>query len=180
MNLARRAAMDLIRLLQRLFENREFVRSSDVQRALGISRQATWERLRPLVEVGVLIPSGSGRGTRYRPGKLHESNPSCATHSSRFWSALVEESPRLQYVPVFLAARGLQRRADARALLPPVPSSGFVVLDFDQVETVGESFARYALCEWPRSVAADVVAINASPDVRRTLARVRHLDRGIF
>jgi biotin operon repressor len=164
--------MAFTQILDEAFRLRGSVSSGDLQRALGITRQSAWERIRRLVESGVLLPDGHGRGTRYRPGPMLEPASTPWPQCDGFWSALTRDAPSVGYVHLASASRGFSRKSEAETLLLGVERHAFLVLDFDGVERVQEPFARHLLCEGPEFWNVRVMPINATAQVRRMLARV--------
>src|SRR4051812_10849657 len=103
MILADRMGMDLHHILAELFRDRRSVTPLELRRALGVSRQAAWKRVRRLIEVEALVPEGAGRGRRYLPGNGVLEAPAFSGIYRRFqglWSELSQSAPNVSYVAV--------------------------------------------------------------------------------
>ena len=171
--------MDVYFTLNDAFRRCGSVSNQQLQRAWGISRQAVWKRLKPLVDSGELQIDGIGRGVRYRPGPGSSWRDGVVRGgdltSSGFWVALCAQVKGLVYVAVGRAARGTLRGDHARALLMDLDLRQFVILDFAGVERVGARFAA-ALFSCLEVCSSRLAMINVSKDVARALARARRLD----
>jgi hypothetical protein len=152
------------------------VTSRQLQRALGISRQAVWLQVRRLVESGELQIESAGRGVRCVPGPgsalrggVVRGDEVTETSCGTFWAQVVEEAPYVGYVCVRLASRGTQRKEHGQALIAELPHQSPINLDFEGVESISGPFAEALLFNPLRH--AQIMHINASTSVRRTLER---------
>lgn len=183
--LASLTAMELRAVLRASFKMRGYATSAQLQRALGISRQGVWKQVRPLVETGELEIDGAGRGVRYVPGKgapigggVARGTEVGAPDWHSFWTTLIEQRPGLAYVSVRHAARGTHRREHGLALIADLRSPSHLVLDFEDVDRIGLRFAEAVLFDIRGGTHGRwVLAINASPAVRRALALARRNER---
>lgn len=166
--------MDLREAIADAFDLRGFVTSRQLQRALGISRQAVWLQVRRLVDSGELKIESAGRGVRYVPGPgsprsggVVRGDEATEEWKWSFWAELAEHAPRFAYVHVRRAARGTQRKEHGQALLAELIHPSLIVLDFEGVEAVSAPFAEAVL--FNRFM--HTMPINTSAAVRRTLER---------
>jgi hypothetical protein len=171
---------DLEPLLKDAFHTCGFVSSHQLQRALRISRQAVWNRLRPLVESGELRVVGVGRGARYRPGSGFDGQTGALRGEgpgALFWNELAREAPRFAYVSILGATtRGTTRAQHAHAILRPLRGDALVVLDFLGVLSVSPRFLR-ALLHGPYSHSGRILMpINACEHIRRLIERERRIE----
>lgn len=75
-----------------------FVRAGALAEALSVSRQTAHARLKAMVEAGVLVREGAGRGSRYRLAEREPHvfrYPRAGLEEDRVWSELVERVPPL-------------------------------------------------------------------------------------
>lgn len=108
--------------IERLLESSPSIRSTDVARAAGVSRQAAHKHLTRLVRAGALTVDGKARAARYR--------------------RVVPLRTRLE-----VASAGSLYRLSARLLLDGV-EAGEVTLDFTGVADVGEEFLEEVFLTW--------------------------------
>ncbi len=88
-----------------------------------------------------------GRGVRagrqYVPRKqTSEDGPALLRGVARysFWERIGEQIPKFAYVRLIIYGRKLVRRTQANRVLRGLDHKELIVLDFDQVEEVGEQF----------------------------------------
>lgn len=168
--------MDLRDVLANGFARQGFITSRQLQRAMGISRQSVWERLRLLVQSGELAFDGFGRGIRYVPGPGWPLDRGVVRggvdQGGGFWEHLTSEAPELAYVSVRRASRGTQRAEHARALVFGLDLKDFVIVDFEGLDRISDPFAD-ALLRGLAEGGTQSVTINACPAVQRSLELAR-------
>ncbi len=149
------------------FTCREFAR------AHGLTRQAALTRLNRMLGLGQLVRTGENRSSRYRPN--HQGTTPSTDRSPRFWRAVSDAFPKLEYrhVVSVLGTPTPRSRRDARRLLADLSSKSFLVLDFHGVERAGSLF----ICELEFRRVDQLTAmrwINLSEEVR-ALAEATYL-----
>lgn len=163
--------------MEKMLREKGHVTNRDLRRALAISRQGVWKQVRPLVESGELAIEGVGRGVRYvaGPGFVRDGGvvrgdvlDQWGTPNG-FWAALVKNAPRVGYVSVRRASRGTHRKEHGLALVHDLRFQSFVVLDFEGVESVSDTFAEAVL--FGEYGSFQTIAINTAPKVRLALDR---------
>jgi len=167
--------MDLRTVLAEAFDHRGSVTSRQLQHALGISRQAVWLQIRHLIESGEVAFEGAGRGVRYVPGPgaaraggVVRGAQVTDKWTPTFWAELVRESSRVAYLCVRHASRGTQRREHGLALVADLRHQSLIILDFEGVDQVSDTFAKAFLAPEHNF---RVLPINACPRVRRAFDR---------
>jgi anti-sigma regulatory factor (Ser/Thr protein kinase) len=82
--------VDRKRHILELLHGRVFLQPREVARALGVTRQTAHRHLRKLVEEGVLVVEGAGRGTRYRRAEPVDARryPTAGLEEDRVWAEL--------------------------------------------------------------------------------------------
>jgi hypothetical protein len=154
-----------------LLEKRpEGFRNKDLATALGVSRPRASQILSARQRCGELVVANERRRGRYVRG------PGSVTHLStdaRFWRSLTERCPCIAYYP--LRAGGsprLIRRSQVRAVIRVHRfEQRFALVDFDCITSLSDA-ACDELFLWLIYRRAQMVhAINAAPDVVRTLER---------
>jgi hypothetical protein len=152
-------------------------RNKHLAEALGVSRARACQLLAPRVRSGELARKGEGRG-KYIRGPDCGIAPSIGAareaFAGGFWSALMQNCPHLAYVAFSrLALTELRTRQQLRAALRGVVyRAGFLVLDFEGVNSISRAAAHELLFRVPQVVGTFVAPINLEPAVARTVQQV--------
>ena len=159
----------------RLISAKGKIRSRELVRDLGISRQAVHKHLQSLEQKKCIEQHGAARAVYYTASRASEEARECSsirpTAPPKREHGLPPTFSR-KVLKIFGATASLTSRLEARRMLDRLKASAELVIDFDRIERVGAGFADEIFRVWAKANPQTTLIPVNMPTIQRAITKL--------